>query len=113
MKGEYLKARLSGLYNSAVAATTLIYPDEVTDPSHFAALKNRPEPREEELALMTQIVDKLTVDYDLGAFHDSHKERIDAMIASKMKGVAVEVKEKGPKKPVAKSMMEALRKTLK
>ena len=37
-------------------ATTLQYKDEVTDPSHFAELKNLPEAGEEELALMTKIV---------------------------------------------------------
>jgi non-homologous end joining protein Ku len=38
------------------------------------------------LDLMTQIVDNLTVDRDLGVFHDGYKERIEAMIKSKMKG---------------------------
>jgi len=36
-------------------ATTLRYPDEVKDPSHFAELKNLPEAGEEELAMMTKI----------------------------------------------------------
>lgn len=34
---------------------------------------------------MTQIVDKLTVDYDLRTFHDSYKDRIEAMIAPTIK----------------------------
>jgi len=34
-----------------------------------------------------------------------------ALIASKMKGEVVQVKEKKPKKPAAKSMMEMLRET--
>jgi non-homologous end joining protein Ku len=54
------------------------------------------------------IVDKLTVDLDLSVFHGSY-EKIEAMIKSKMKGEIAQVKEKKPKKPVAKSMMEALR----
>jgi DNA end-binding protein Ku len=89
----------------------LRYPDEVTDPSHFAELKALPEASEEELALMTQIVDKLTVDLDLGEFHDSYKERVEAMVKSKMKGEIAQVEEMRPKKPAAKSMMEALRET--
>jgi non-homologous end joining protein Ku len=60
---------------------------------------------------MTKIVDKLTVDLDLSIFHDGYKERIEALIKSKMKGEVAQVQEKRPKKPVAKSMMEALRET--
>lgn len=60
---------------------------------------------------MRQIVDKLTIDLDLGIFHDAYEERIEAMVQSKMKGEVVQVKEKGLKKPVAKSMMEVLRET--
>ena len=98
-------------YQNAIVATTLRYPDEVTDPSHFAEIKDLPEAGEEELALMTKIVDKMTMDLDLSIFHDGYKERIEALIKSKMKGEVAQVKEKKPKKPVAKSMMEALRDT--
>jgi non-homologous end joining protein Ku len=63
------------------------------------------------LALMTKIVDKRTVDLDLGTFRDSYRDRIEALITSKLKGEAVQVEERKPKKSVAKSMMEALRKT--
>jgi len=48
---------------------------------------------------------------DLSIFHDCYKERIKAMIKSRMKGEVAQVKEKEPKKPVAKSMMKALRET--
>jgi len=99
-------------YHNAIVATTLHYPDEVTDPSGFSEIKNLPEPGNEELALMTQIVDKMTMDLDLSIFHDSYQERIEALITSKMKGEVAQVKDEKPKKPVAKSMMEALRETL-
>ncbi len=98
-------------YHNAIVATTLRYPDEVTDPAHYAEIRDLPEANEEELALMTKIVDKLTVDLDLSIFHDGYKERIEALIKSKMKGEVAQVHEKRPKKPVAKSMMEALRET--
>ena len=74
-------------------------------------LEDLPEPDEEGLALMTKIVDKKTVDLDLGVFHDTYREKVEALISSKIKGKAVQVEEKKPKKPVAKSMMEALRET--
>jgi non-homologous end joining protein Ku len=60
---------------------------------------------------MMKIADKTTTDLDLSIFHDGYKERIESLIKSKMKGEVAQVKEKMPKKPVAKSMMEALRET--
>jgi DNA end-binding protein Ku len=99
-------------YQNAIVAITLRYPDEVTDPLRFSEIKDLPdEAGEEELTLLTQIVDKLTVDLDLSIFHDSYKERIEALIESKMKGEVAQVEEKRPKKSVAKSMMEALQET--
>jgi len=54
----------------------------------------------------------MTVDLDHRVYHDGYKERIEALITSKMKGEVAQVKEeKMPKKPAAKSMMEALRAT--
>ena len=98
-------------YQNAIVATTLRYPDEVTDPSHFTEIRDLPEAGEEELALMTKIVDKLTIDLDFSVFHNGYKERIEALINAKRKGEVAQVKEKKPKKPAAKSMMEALRET--
>jgi non-homologous end joining protein Ku len=60
---------------------------------------------------MIKIVDKMTADLDLRAYHDGYKERIEALVKSKLKGEAVQVEEKRPKKPAAKSMMEVLRET--
>jgi len=61
--------------------------------------------------MMTKIVDKMTKDLDLRVYHDGYKERIEALITSKMNGVVAQVKEEKPKKPAAKSMMEMLRET--
>jgi DNA end-binding protein Ku len=98
-------------YQNAIVATTLRYPDEVKDPSRFSEMKDLPEVGEEELTRMTKIVDKMTTDLDLGAYNDGYKERIEALVESKMKGAEVHLEEKRPKKPAAKSMMEALRET--
>ena len=98
-------------YQNAVVATTLRYPDEVREPSHFAELKDLPEAGEEELSMMTKIVDKMTKDLDLRLYHDGYKERIEALITSKMNGEVAQVNVDKPKKPAAKSMMEMLRET--
>lgn len=63
------------------------------------------------MSLAHKIADKQTVNLDLSMFHDSYREKIEAMIGSKLKGEPVQIEEKKPKKPAAKSMMEELRKT--
>ena len=98
-------------YHNAIVATTMRYPDEVTDPSHFAEIKDLPEAGEEELSMMIKIVDKMTKDLDLRLYHDGYEERIEALITSEMKEEVAQVKEEKPKKPAAKSMMEMLRET--
>jgi non-homologous end joining protein Ku len=50
----------------------------------------------------------MTKDLDIRLYHDGYKERIEALITSKMKGEVAQVKEEKPKKPAAKSMMEML-----
>jgi non-homologous end joining protein Ku len=53
----------------------------------------------------------MTKDLDLRLYHDGYKERIEALVTSKMKGDVAQVTEEKPKKPAAKSMMETLRET--
>ena len=47
---------------NAIVVMTLRYPDEVREPSHFAELKDLPEAGEEELSMMTEIVDTMMKD---------------------------------------------------
>ena len=91
----------------------LRYTDEVSDPSNFSEIRDLPEAGEKELSMMTKIVDKMTKDLNLRLYHDGYKERMEALVTSKMKGEVAQVQEKKLKKPVAMSMMEALRATTK
>jgi non-homologous end joining protein Ku len=68
----------------------------VRDLFHIPELENLPEPDEEGLALMTEIVDKQTVDLDLSLFHDDYRKKIEALISSKLKGEAVQVVARAP-----------------
>jgi non-homologous end joining protein Ku len=69
-------------YRDAIVTTALRYPDEVRDLFRIAVLENLPEPDEEGLALMTNIVDKQTVDLDPSLFQDDYREKIEALIGS-------------------------------
>ena len=74
-------------YQNAIVATTLRYPDEVTDPSHFAETRDLPEANDEELALIEKIVDKMTTGSISECTFNSYKVRMETMIESTMKVV--------------------------
>lgn len=97
-------------YQNAIVATTLRYPDEVIDPSHMPEIRDLQEPGEKEYKLAEEIAERLTGDLDLREYHDGYRERMEALIKSKLKGEVLHL-EKRPKKPAAKSLMEALRET--
>jgi DNA end-binding protein Ku len=97
-------------YQNAVVATTLRYFDEVLDPAEMEELKDLPLPEEEEMELAREIVDKLSGDLDLSLYKDEYRERVEEMVRAKLSGEAIKTEEKG-RKPAAKSLMEALKKT--
>jgi DNA end-binding protein Ku len=97
-------------YREVVVATTLRYPDEVLDPQIFPALQALAEPGEGELDLAMQIIKSLSGELDLSGYKDQYKERIEALVKSKMAG-ALAFPEKKRARPPAKSLMQALRLT--
>ena len=97
-------------YRQAVVATTLRYPEEVLEPENYQAIRDLPEPQEKEQELALEIIKSLSGELDLSSYHDQYKERIEALVRSKMAGT-VAVPEKKKTRPAAKSLMEALRLT--
>ena len=97
-------------YREAIAATTMRYPEEITDPAGYSVLKELPEPSEKEMELAIEIVRGLTGELDYSAYEDEYKKRIEALVRSKVEGVVI-VPEKKREKPPARSLMEALRAT--
>ncbi len=97
-------------YHNAVVATTMHYEDEVLDPGIASQISQLPTPKEEELNLAGEIVERLTSPLDLGKYHDHYREQLEEMITARQKGERIHV---APKKPraEAKNLMEALRKT--
>ena len=83
-------------YQNAIVATTMRYSDEVLDPSLMQEIKDLPEPGEKEMALATDIADRLSGDLDLSGYHDGYRERIEALISSKLKGEVLHWR-RGPK----------------
>jgi DNA end-binding protein Ku len=97
-------------YRGAIVATTLRYDDEILDPHIFPALKDLALPGKKELELAAQIIESLSGELDLTGYKDQYREKIEALVKSKMEGTVI-IPEKKKVRPPAKSLMEALRQT--
>lgn len=97
-------------YRGALVATTLHYEDEMVDPAVFPALAALPEPQDRELQIARQIIESMSGELDLKSYRDLYRERIEALVRSKMGG-AVAAPQRRTSRPAAKSLMEALRQT--
>jgi len=97
-------------YRGAIVATTLRYDGEIMDPHIFPSLQDLAEPGEKELDLAIQIIESLSGELDLTGYKDQYREKIEALVKSKMEGTVI-IPEKKRARPPAKSLMEALRQT--
>jgi DNA end-binding protein Ku len=97
-------------YNDALIITTLHYPDEVTEPGRVAELSGMPVPGKKELSLAEKIVTDLSGEFEIGDYHDTYRERIEALISSKMAGTKYHVER--PKAAEVRDLMSALEETL-
>lgn len=73
---------------------TMLYADEViaTEDLEVPTTKET-KPSAKELDMATKLVDSLTGDFDLGRYHDEHREKVLALIEAKADGEAVAVPE--------------------
>ncbi|MDD1705814.1 MAG: Ku protein [Methanoregulaceae archaeon] len=97
-------------YSDALILTTLHYPDEVTDLDKVAELSGIPAPGKKELSLAEKIVTDLSGEFDIMEYHDTYRERIEALISSKMAGTTFHVEK--PKAAEVRDLMSALEETL-
>ncbi|MBP7071770.1 MAG: Ku protein [Methanothrix sp.] len=97
-------------YRGAIVATTLRYDGEIMDPHIFPSLQDLAEPGEKELDLAIQIIESLSGELDLTGYKDQYREKIEALVKSKMEGTVI-IPEKKRARPPAKSLMDALRQT--
>ncbi|MCW4001444.1 MAG: Ku protein [Candidatus Bathyarchaeota archaeon] len=98
-------------YKGALVLTTLRYSYDVVDPQDFEALHKLSEPQKAELDLAVKIVTDLSGEFDIAEFKDTYQERVEALVAQKMKGEKITVQK--PPEEAARGLMVALRETLK
>lgn len=98
------------VYRGALVMTTLRYADEVRDPSMLKDLEGLKEPSKGELDIAMRIVKDLTGSFEIKEYKDGYRERVEKIIAKKMKGERI--REEKPVKEEAKELMAALQETL-
>jgi DNA end-binding protein Ku len=98
-------------YKGALVLTTMRYGYDVVDPSGFEELKELKTPEKTELELARKIITDLSGEFDIAAYKDSYRTKVEELIKKKLKGETITV-EKAPKEEV-KGLMAALQETLK
>ena len=98
-------------YRDALVLTTLRYSYDVADPSGFEELKELKAPEKAELDLARKIVTDLSGEFDITAYKDAYRQKVEEIIKKKLKGEAIVI-EKPPQEEV-KGLMVALKETLK
>jgi DNA end-binding protein Ku len=81
------------------------------NPRDFEELHKLKEPEKAELDLAVKIVSDLSGEFDIGEFEDTYQKKVEALVAQKIKGEKIKVEK--PPQEEAKSLMMALRETLK
>jgi DNA end-binding protein Ku len=99
-------------YRGALVLTTLRYSYDVVNPQDFEEVQKLKEPEKAELDMAVKIVNDLSGDFDITEFEDTYMKKVEALIAQKVKGEKIHVEKPAPEVE-AKSLMVALRETLK
>jgi DNA end-binding protein Ku len=92
----------------ALALHTMYFSDEVRDPERDLTLPEAGDVTERELAMAELLIESMESDWDPERFHDTHREKVEALIEEKRSGHEIVLQE-GPE-PAAKvvDLMEAL-----
>jgi len=98
-------------YKGALVLTTLRYAYDVVNPQDFEEIHKLKESEKAELDMAMKIITELSGEFDINEFQDTYKKRVEELIAQKLKGEKIHVEK--PQEVEAKSLMTALRETIK
>ncbi|HSJ13745.1 MAG TPA: Ku protein [Longimicrobiales bacterium] len=93
-KKEYAGALLT--HGAYLLLITLRHAGEVVPASALPRPAGR-KPDEREIAMARQLVAALEAEFDLAAFHDEYRERVEELVRTKAKGGRIELKKFEPK----------------
>jgi DNA end-binding protein Ku len=88
-KKEYSGALLA--HGDYLMLLTLRHAGEVISPSALPRPAGR-KPEEREIAMARQLVEALEAEFDLAAFHDEYRERVEELVKTKAGGGTIEIR---------------------
>jgi DNA end-binding protein Ku len=99
-------------YGKGLALSTMLFGDEVVEPSKIGAIPDRNATvRASEKKMAAQIVDSMSRDWDPDRYHDDYEEELRRIIRARSKGETIETGEEEKSAQVL-DLVEALRASL-
>lgn len=108
-KKEYAGALLA--HGDHLMLLTLRHAGEVVDAKALPRPGGR-KPEAREIAMARQLVSALEAEFDLAAFHDEYRKRVEELVRTKAEGGTIEVK-KFERKPSKESLGDLLKASVK
>lgn len=94
--------------DDALVLETMHWPDEIRE-ADFETLDIDVEPTEAEVQMAKLLIDNLTGSFDAGEFHDSYRERLEALVEAKIEGREIAVIPGSAEGGKVLDLMEALK----
>ena len=98
-------------YNGALTMETMLFPDEVVDPSSIddiGAADGDVKTTKRELDMAKQLIESLSADFDPSGYHDEYRERVLEMIERKAAGETITIEAPEPERKEVPDLMAAL-----
>jgi DNA end-binding protein Ku len=98
-------------YNGAITMETMLFPDEVVDPStveELASVDGNLKTTKRELDMAKQLIESLSGDFDPSSYRDEYRERVLDLIERKAAGETITVEAPEPEREEVPDLMAAL-----
>jgi DNA end-binding protein Ku len=98
-------------YNGAITMETMLFPDEVIDPSsieELGAADGKTKTTKRELDMAKQLIESLSGDFDPSGYTDEYRERVLELIERKAAGETITVEAPEPERQEVPDLMAAL-----
>jgi DNA end-binding protein Ku len=102
-------------YNGALTMETMLFPDEVVDPSsieELAAADGKTKTTKRELDMAKQLIESLSGDFDPSGYTDEYRERVLELIERKAAGETITVEAPEPERKEVPDLMAALEQSI-
>jgi DNA end-binding protein Ku len=98
-------------YDGAITLETMLFPDEVVDPStieELASVDGDVKTTKRELDMAKQLIESLSGDFDPSGYRDEYRERVLDLIERKAAGETITIEAPEPERKEVPDLMAAL-----